>query len=497
MGTPIIAATYALGMAVLLLYGLNLLWLAAVLVRRREGMPPPGAVDASGSAGGDQTPSVTVQLPVYNEALVIERLIDACASLDYPADLLQIQVLDDSTDDTTELARRRIEFWRSKGRDLELIRRPGRTGYKAGALGYGLERARGELVAIFDADFLPAPDFLRRTVGAFGDADVGMVQVRWGHLNERSSLLTRIQAFGLDTHFAVEQRARDLSGCFINFNGTAGVWRKECIEDAGGWMADTLTEDLDLSYRAQLKGWRFRFLPGVEVPAELPVDMNGFRGQQFRWTKGAVQTALKLLPALWRSNRSGRVKMQGTMHLTAHLVFPFILVVAALHAPLAYVDNVGRGPGDLFFAAMSIGLAGFSGFFIAQVLAQQSLYSDWRDRLKILPLFLAGSMGLSVNNSKAVLEALVGYATPFVRTPKYSSVGAVSGRWWASGYALVRLSAIVWIELAMTLYCTFGAVYAVMTQRWAMIPFQLLFVTGFGLVTVYNFKHFLQGRMRS
>jgi cellulose synthase/poly-beta-1,6-N-acetylglucosamine synthase-like glycosyltransferase len=282
----------------------------------------------------------------------------------------------------------------------------------------------------------------------------------------------------------------------MNFNGTTGVWRKSCIEEAGGWEVDTLTEDLDLSYRAQLAGWKFQYVPGVEVPAELPVDMNGFRGQQFRWTKGAVQTAVKLLPALWFSCQPIRVKIQGTLHLSAHLVFPFILVVATLHVPLVLLDNAGEGPGSAFFAAMSVGLVGFFGFFLAQVLAQRSLYPDWRRRLRILPLFLAGSMGLALNNSKAVFEALIGRTSPFVRTPKYRSVGSAREKWWASGYVQARLPAIVWVELAMLVYTVAGAVYAIATARWAMVPFQLLFVVGFGLVTAYNFLHFVQVRVR-
>jgi cellulose synthase/poly-beta-1,6-N-acetylglucosamine synthase-like glycosyltransferase len=480
---------------VLLVYGLNLLWLALAYARRdrlRDGpVPdprPPAVPDAS-------WPRVTVQLPLYNEAYVAERLIDACARLTYPRRLLEIQVLDDSTDETTDLVARRVAYWQARGFHIDYLHRTHRTGFKAGALQEGLRTATGALVALFDADFIPEPDFLQRVVPHFTDERLGMAQARWSHLNENHSLLTRIQGFGLDTHFAIEQQVRNLVGCFINFNGTAGVWRVACIEDAGGWQSDTLTEDLDLSDRAQMQGWRFRYLPDVAVPAELPVDMNAFRNQQFRWTKGAAQTAAKMLGPLWRSDQPLRVKWEGTFHLTAHLVFPFVVLVAALHAPLLLLKNLGRGPGDLYFAVLGVGLLGFAGFFLAQLFAQRDLYPDWLRRLGLFPAFMAGSMGMALNNSRAIFEALIGKRSGFVRTPKYQ-LDDRQRPWWKQRYAETRIPGIVGLEALLTLYCLAGLVVTLAYEEWAAVPFQAMFAFGFGLVTTYNLRQFRQARRR-
>ncbi|QXD15920.1 glycosyltransferase [Rhodocaloribacter litoris] len=491
----VLAVFYAAGMAVLLVYGLNLLWMALVHARHdvlRPGpVPDPDAVPEP----DDHWPVVTVQLPLYNEAFVAERLIDACARLRYPRRRLEIQVLDDSTDHTTALVARRVRTWRARGLDILHIHRTDRAGFKAGALQNGLRLARGELVAVFDADFIPPPDFLLRTVPAFEDERVGLVQARWGHLNDDASLLTRMQAFGLDTHFAVEQHVRSLAGCFINFNGTAGVWRAACIEDAGGWQSDTLTEDLDLSYRAQLRGWQCRYLPDVEVPAELPVDINAFRTQQFRWTKGAVQTARKLLGPLWRSDLPAGVKLEGTLHLTAHSVFPFVALVAVLHAPLLGLSDRGYGPGATFFAVMGLGLLGFAGFFLAQLFAQRALYPDWPRRLLRFPLFMAGSMGLALNNSRALIQALRGKTSVFVRTPKYAVRRHRPARaWWRTPYAESRIPPLVWLELLLALYCLAGLVLLLLQGAWAAAPFQAFFALGFGLVAGFNLHQFFLSR---
>jgi cellulose synthase/poly-beta-1,6-N-acetylglucosamine synthase-like glycosyltransferase len=495
LATTLIATFYAAGMAVLLLYGLNLLWMALVHARREELLPgaPP---DPNDVPEPDETwPVVTVQLPLFNEAFVAERLIDACARLEYPRRRLEIQVLDDSTDHTAELTARRVAHWQARGLDIVHIHRTDREGYKAGALQNGLRLARGTLIAVFDADFVPPPDFLRRTVPVFRDPRVGMAQARWGHLNAGHSLLTRIQAFGLDTHFAIEQRVRSLAGCFINFNGTAGIWRLACIEDAGGWQSDTLTEDLDLSYRAQLKGWRFRYLPELEAPGELPVDINALRSQQFRWTKGAAQTTRKMLGPLWRSRQPWRVKFEGTLHLTAHIVFPFVVLVAALHAPLMLLKNLGEGPGEFYFAVMGVGLTGFVGFFLAQLFAQRALYPDWARRTMLFPLFMAASMGMAVNNTRAIWEAVRGKRSAFVRTPKYD-VHAHGNRraWWRTRYAETRIPGIVWIEILLTLYCLAGLGVTLVYGEWAAAPFQALFTLGFGLVAAYNVRQFRQAR---
>ncbi len=482
------AVLYALAMVVLLTYGLNLLWMAVVYARQDrllEGpVPDPDAVPTPDSTW----PMVTVQLPLYNEAHVVERLVDACAALRYPRRLLEIQVLDDSTDETGMLVSQRVHHWKRRGLDIVHIHRTNREGYKAGALQNGLRIARGELIAIFDADFIPTPDFLLRLTPHFDTPEVGMVQARWAHLNAQGSLLTKMQAYGLDAHFAVEQYVRNQAGCFMNFNGTAGIWRRACIDDAGGWEGDTLAEDLDLSYRAQLKGWQFRFVNEVEVPAELPVDMNALRAQQFRWTKGAAETARKVMASLWRSRQPLRVKAEGTLHLTAHLAFPFIILAAVMHAPLLVLKNVGRGPGEVYFAILGFGLLGFIGFFLAQLFAQRALYPDWGRRIWFFPLFMAGSMGMAVNNTRAIWQALRGKRTAFVRTPKYSEAGTRRSAWWTSHYADTRIPGVVWVEGVLTLYCLAGLVAVIVYGEWAAVPFQAFFTFGFGLVTLANIQ---------
>ena len=483
------AILYAIAMLVLLVFGTNLLILVIALVRRQRLIP--GAVPRPESPAelNQPLPVVTVQLPVFNEAFVVERLIDACATLEYPDHLLEIQVLDDSTDHTVDLAEERVNYWRSRNVDIIHIHRSDREGFKAGALQNGLRIARGDLVAIFDADFIPPPTFLYRMLPGFSDDRIGMVQARWAHLNEDHSLLTRFQAFALDTHFMIEQRVRNLTGCYINFNGTAGIWRRECIEDAGGWQADTLTEDLDLSYRAQLKGWKFVFDESVEVPSELPIEIGGFRAQQFRWTKGAVQTARKILPRFWASENSILKKIEGTIHLTGYFVFPFVLIVALLHAPLIWMEHQGSGPGQWYFALMGVGLLGFAGFIASHLFAQRDLHFDWLKRLRLLPVFVAGSMGMAINNTRAIIEGILGVRSPFVRTAKFSSTGTSSASWWRSAYATSRLQAEVFLESAMTLYSVAGLAVIIYVEEWAAIPFQLLFTIGFGLMMMYGFKH--------
>jgi len=484
-----IPALYAIAIVVLTAYGGNLLWLALFHASNEqlvEGpVPDPDALPAPEDE--PDWPVVTVQLPLYNEAEVAHRLIDACVDLDYPREKLEIQVLDDSTDETVERVAERVSYWQEQGVDIVHVHRDDRTGYKAGALANGLRLARGEYVAIFDADFVPEPDFLRRMVPHFfEDESLGMVQGRWGHLNQDDSLLTQVQAFGLDAHFAIEQHVRDQAGCFTNFNGTAGIWRRDCIEDAGGWEHDTLTEDLDLSYRAQLRGWTFKYVSSTEVPAELPPDMNALRSQQFRWAKGGVETALKLVGRLWRSAESFGVKLQGTFHLTAHFAFPFILLAALTHAPLLLLKGLGHGPGQAYFAGMGFGLFGFVGFFLAQLFAQRRLYPDWGYRLRLFPVFMAGTMGLSLSNTNAFWQALRGTDMAFIRTPKYGD--DPGDGWWRSRYAIKELPQVVWWEALLAVYCTAGLGVVIALGEWAAIPFQALFAAGFVLITVSNFK---------
>jgi cellulose synthase/poly-beta-1,6-N-acetylglucosamine synthase-like glycosyltransferase len=432
-------------------------------------------------------PVVTVQLPVYNEVYVVGRLIDASCKMVYPKEKLEIQVLDDSTDQTVEVVAKYVEKYRRQGFDIKQIRRANRLGYKAGALKEGLAVARGEFVAIFDADFVPRPDFLLKTIPHFmTDPKIGMVQTRWEHLNSEYSLLTRTQAMALDGHFVIEQAVRNKVGFFINFNGTAGVWRKSCIEDAGNWQADTLTEDLDLSYRAQLKGWRFKYLNNVTSPAELPSEINALKSQQFRWTKGAIETARKILPFVWKSKLSLGIKIHATFHLTNNLVFPFIVVAGVLNVPLVFIKHEGLY--DPYFTFMSVFVFAFIGSFLFYLFSQKDVYADWRRRLFLFPLFMAGSMGFAVNNSRAVLEGLFKKKSEFVRTPKYS-IKDKKDSWTDKKYVPLKISSTVVIEIILAIYCLFGVASSLYFLEIAAVPFQLLFFLGFTFVSVMSLKH--------
>ncbi len=430
-------------------------------------------------------PRVTVQIPLFNEQLVAERIIGATCELDYPADRLHVQVLDDSTDETSAIVARCVAEWRARGMHIDHVQRPHREGYKAGALAHGLAHSRAEFVAILDADFVPDSDFLVRLLPLFEEG-IGLVQARWGHLNEHESLLTRVQAFGLDAHFNVEQRMRQALGCFINFNGTAGIWRRAAIDEAGGWESDTLTEDLDLSYRAQLCGWRLLYDAQTAVPAELPVSVNAFRTQQHRWTKGGVQTAVKTLSRLWAANVPLPARLEGTMHLTANMVFPFILTAALLHGPLLGLSARGLGPGPVYFGVLATGLVGFLGFFWAHITSQRTIHRDWMRRLLLFPVFLAGSVGISLSNSVGVWEVIRGRQTPFNRTPKFSGGTRAPAAWWTLPYATLRVPRVVWAELALGAWSIFWLMELIRLDQWMGVGFQLLFASGFLFVAVYN-----------
>ncbi|HCN04088.1 MAG TPA: glycosyl transferase family 2 [Bacteroidetes bacterium] len=446
-------------------------------------------IDHKPSASLGDVPVVTVQLPFYNELYVVDRLVQAVCAMDYPKDKLEIQLLDDSTDETVDLSRRLAAQYSAQGFDIKHIHRTNRQGYKAGALKEGLAVARGEYVAIFDADFVPKPDFLKKTIPYFVDEKVGMVQTRWEHLNEEYSFLTRAQALALDGHFVIEQQIRHKAGFFINFNGTAGVWRKSTIEDAGNWHSDTLAEDLDLSYRAQLRGWRFVFLNDVTSPAELPADINSLKTQQFRWTKGAVETAKKLLPSVWKSDLSIKHKLECTVHLTSNIVFPFIMLVAFLNVPLVIIKNKVAGY-DAFFSLMSIFVLASISTFLFYMYAQRAIHLDWRRRLLLFPVFMAGSMGLAVNNTRAVLEALIGKKTEFKRTPKYR-IEQGSDEWKKKKYVQKKVGWIVVIEIALAAYFVFGIATSINYLELAAIPFQLMFLFGFGTIGVMSLRHAL------
>lgn len=464
-----LALLYAGAMIVLALYGINLLWMATVVARNEQNDPTPPPQN------NGTLPPVTIQIPLYNEAGVARRVIDACATMNYPREILELQVLDDSSDETAAISLQAVADWKEQGLNISHIQRPHREGYKAGALGNGLKSASGDLIAIFDADFVPPKNFLLSLVPLMENENLGLIQVRWGHINAGSSLLTQMQAWSLDTHFAVEHVARSASGCFINFNGTAGLWKRSCITDSGGWQGDTLAEDLDLSYRAQLQGWKFQYIHDLEAPAELPETLGALKVQQNRWTKGTAETARKLLRPLWRASVPLKTKVQGTIHLTAHSVYPCLLLAALLHPLLLFLEVHGLGPGQAYFGIMGLGLVGLLGFFLAQTFAQRQLYPDWKRRMRFFPIFMAGSMGLAISNTKALWDAFRGYHTPFERTPK------ASGR-----YRVEKSKLIMTLEMVMAVYSLLGLGYLLGQGIWAAAGFQMIFSLSYVFVTQYN-----------
>jgi cellulose synthase/poly-beta-1,6-N-acetylglucosamine synthase-like glycosyltransferase len=437
----------------------------------------------------DVLPMVTIQLPFYNELYVVERLIDSVCRIKYPKDKLEIQVLDDSTDETVDIAKNLVKKYTEEGFNIKYVHRTNRQGYKAGALKYGLDFIEGEFVAIFDADFIPNEDFLLKTIPYFKNDNIGMVQTRWEHLNEEYSFLTRTQALSLDGHFVIEQQVRNKAGFFINFNGTAGIWRKATIFDAGNWQADTLTEDLDLSYRAQLKGWKFIYLNDVTSPAELPADINSLKTQQFRWTKGAVETAKKILPMVFKADLPLKIKLESLVHLSSNIVFPFIVLVALLNIPIVIIKNKFSGLDD-YYSVMSIFVVASISTFLFYTFAQKEINLDWRKRLLLFPVYLAGSMGLAINNSLAVIEALFNKKSGFVRTPKFK-LDATGGDWKAKKYVSKKVGGVVFIELLLALYYLAGIGVSIYFREIAAIPFQLLFLMGFGTVGYMSLKQSL------
>lgn len=441
--------------------------------------------------GDDELPFVTVQLPIYNERYVVERIIDAACGLDYPSDRLEIQVLDDSTDDTTERARRRVKFWRQRGVDISLIHRVDRHGYKAGALQEGLRQGRGEFVAVFDADFIPESDFLRRTVHHFSDARIGMVQARWDYVNRDFSLLTRAQAVLLDGHFVLEHTARHRSGRFFNFNGTAGIWRVAAIEDAGGWEHQTLTEDLDLSYRAQLAGWKFRFLRDLTVPSEIPVTMNAFKSQQHRWAKGALQTARKVLPRVLRSDFSWKIKLEAFYHLTGNIAY-VLMVMLALLMPMATMVRIQQGWYEVLLLDLPIFFGATYSICHFYWVSQRETGQSRLETLRLLPTVLGLGIGLCVNNARGVVEALFRYETPFVRTPKYA-IDRFDESWTSKLY-IRKTSLLPIIETGFGIWFSY-AIWCIITdagQSLASLPFLLLFQFGFFYVAFVSISQSLR-----
>lgn len=432
-------------------------------------------------------PTVTIQLPVYNEQFVIERLIRESAKIEYPAEKLHIQVLDDSTDETTDICQRVVDELSRKGVNIELIHRTDRTGYKAGALGNGLKTVKSEMVAIFDADFIPSRTFLMETVGFFRDSEVGMVQVRWDYINERFSLLTRLQAMFLDGHFVVEHSARNWSGRFFNFNGTAGIWRVKAIRDAGGWEYDTLTEDLDLSYRAQMNGWKFVYLLDSTCKSEIPVAMNDYKTQQFRWAKGSIETGKKILPRIFASKLPFKVKLESLFHMGNNLAYLALISLSVLTFP-ALMVRIHMNWRTLAWVDFAVFIMAFVPVTLFYVFAQKEAGKNWKKRSLLLPLLLSLGIGISANNSVGVWEGLVGRKSPFVRTPKYKVEKSGESWWKKKGYGQFELKRIL-IELFMAVYTLQSVFFAIYFDVYLSVPFLMLFVVGFSYTSIMSIYH--------
>src|SRR6059058_5818215 len=470
--TPVETVTLALYFFVLIIlavYGWHRYYLVWLYIRHRSNQPKAGPPL-------HPMPVVTIQLPLYNEMYVADRLIASVCAIDYPRELLEIQVLDDSIDETRSVADLAVRRFAAEGVDIKYFHRTNRRGYKAGALEEGMRVARGEFIAIFDADFLPSRDFLARLMPHFADPAVGMVQARWGHINQDYSLLTKIQSILLDGHFVLEHGGRNRSGRFFNFNGTAGIWRRVAIDDAGGWQHDTLTEDLDLSYRAQLRGWRFVFVSEVIAPAEVPVEMNGFKSQQHRWAKGSIQVCRKLLPQILRADVPLSTKVEAFFHLTANFNYPLMVVLSILIFP-SMVIRYNMGWYEMLLIDVPLFFAATFSVCNFYMVCQREIHRDWRARIKYLPFLMSIGIGLSINNTRAVIEALFNRQSEFTRTAKYRIEGA-SDDWVGKKY---RQSVAVQplIELALGLYFTATVFYALANEIYGTLPFLVLFQIGF------------------
>lgn len=482
MLATIVLSCYFTILGILCIYGLHRVVITRLYAKHAKTKVEPATYF-------EELPHITVQLPVFNEKYVVKRLIDYCAQLDYPKHKLQIQVLDDSTDETVELSKERVDHYRQQGLDIELCHRKDRSGFKAGALDAGLATAKGEFVAVFDADFVPQPDILRQLVHHFTDAKVGMVQARWEHLNRHVSTLTEVQAIMLDAHFMIEHGGRCAAGMFFNFNGTAGMWRKSTIADAGGWQHDTLTEDLDLSYRAQLRGWRFVFLPHVTCPAELPITMSAFKSQQHRWAKGSIQVMRKLLPTIWRAKVPLKVKIEATYHLTGNLAYVLMVINSLFFVIPSMMVRTGQEWWRiLFIDGPLFGLASVS-FIYFYMMSQRAVFGTAKGRKRFIPAIMAVGIGLGINNTRAVMEALRGKVSPFVRTPKLGEAAQVrqkgKTRKGLGGYRLPK-SSWAFVEIGLGAMFTAGILWAIWVGNFVSIPFLVLFQNGFYFIGFYT-----------
>ena len=460
---------YSVAIFVLAIFGLHKFFLLHIYnsCKKRTVKNPPKPAS---------WPLVTVQLPIYNEKYVLKRLIRSIISFDYPKDKLNIQVLDDSTDSTSKLAERIVRFLTDKGFNIEYIRRSNRGGFKAGALEYGLKKSVAEYIAIFDADFVPNPDFLKKTLPYLLQPGIGMVQTRWGHINREYSLLTRLQAILLDAHFLIEHLARHRTGKFFNFNGTAGIWRRQAIIDAGGWQHDTLTEDLDLSYRAQLAGWEFVFLPDVVSPAELPIEINSYKNQQHRWAKGSVQTALKLMPRIWKSDFPFSIRLEALIHLSNNFAYLLMIIPSLFIIPILkfQLEMNWKWPLLVYIFVFFSATLSIIAYYVTAI--EDSLGKKWPHILYV-PVLMSLGIGLSINNGRAALEALFGYRSEFKRTPKFCIEGK-SGTWKRKGYRSSK-NYLYLIEFIFAVYFSYGLVYFFIKGLYFSLPFFLLFQFGF------------------
>jgi len=474
---------YFIVLVILAAYGAHRYWLVYLYYKNKKNKTSDPAAYFS------DLPRVTVQLPIFNEQYVVDRLLDAVCKLDYPREKLDIQLLDDSTDETIEVARALVERYAALGHPVYYLHRDNRAGFKAGALAEGLKTAKGEFVAIFDADFVPPPDFLLKCIHHFTDSKIGMVQTRWTHINRTYSLLTEVEAILLDGHFVLEHSGRARSGVFFNFNGTAGMWRRTAIDEAGGWQHDTLTEDTDLSYRAQLKGWKFLYLQDVECPAELPVEMTAFKTQQARWAKGLIQVAKKTLPKVFASDVPRSVKVEAWYHLTANLSYPLMIVLSVLLMP-AMIIRFYQGWFQMLYIDLPLFMASTFSISSFYLVSQKELFpKTWPRAFLYLPLLMALGIGLTITNTRAVLEALAGKQTPFARTPKYR-VETKKDRIAAAKYRK-RLGWVPWVELLIGTYFALAVYYALDNENYITVPFLALFVIGYWCTGLMSL---LQGR---
>ncbi len=437
----------------------------------------------------DELPTVLIQLPMYNEQFVVERLVEAVCAMEYPREKLEIQVLDDSTDESQHVAREVVERYAAQGHPIVYVHRTNRHGFKAGALDEGLKVSKGEFVAVFDADFMPPVDWILKVIHHFAEPDVGMVQTRWAHINRDYSLLTRIEAILLDAHFVIEHGSRVRTGEYFNFNGTAGMWRRQAITDGGGWQHDTLTEDTDLSYRSQMAGWRFKYLPEVECPSELPIEMTAFKTQQARWAKGLIQVSIKLLPSIFTSTLSPRRKFEAIYHLTANIAYPLMVVMTVLIVPVTIVKAL-QGWWVMLFFDLPIFAASTLSIAVFYVLSQRELFpNNWKKSILYMPMLMAVGIGLTVTNSKAVMEAIFGIQSAFVRTPKFS-VTKKGEKSQAKKYRK-RLKLAPWIELLLGGFFGWAIVYNLMEGNFFTPPFFMIFLVGFWYTGLMSL---LQGR---